>query len=67
MEELSDEEADSLAEEFNIDAVFEWVQAQADWVDKESGEMLTDYKPSPQFRAFVEKKIIYNSPKKTLQ
>ncbi len=64
VEELSDEEADELAEELNIDAVFEWVQAQADWVDKESGEMLTNYKPSPQFRKFVESKIIYNSPQK---
>ncbi len=62
--ELSDEEATALAEELEIDAVFEWVQAQADWVDKESGEMLTNYKPSPQFRQFVESKIIYNSPQK---
>jgi hypothetical protein len=66
VEVLNDEEADLLAEELNIDAVFEWVQAQADWVDKESGEMLTDYKPSPQFRKFIESKIIYNSPQKTL-
>jgi hypothetical protein len=62
---LTDDEATALAEELNIDAVFEWVQAQADWVDKESGEMLTDYQPSPQFRKFVESKIVYNSPQKT--
>jgi hypothetical protein len=66
VEVLSDDEADALAEELNIDAVFEWVQAQADWIDKESGEMLTNYKPSPQFRAFVETKIVYNSPRKML-
>lgn len=65
VEELGDEEADALAEELNIDAVFEWVQAQADWIDKESGEMLTNYKPSPQFRKFIESKIVYNSPQKT--
>ncbi len=64
VEELGDEEADALAEELNVDAVFEWVQAQADWIDKESGEMLTNYKPSPQFRAFVETKIVYNSNSK---
>jgi hypothetical protein len=64
VEVLSDEEADALAEELNIDAVFEWVQSQADWIDKETGEMLTNYKPSPQFRAFVENKIVYNSPEK---
>ena len=64
VEELGDEEAEALAEELNIDAVFEWVQAQADWIDKESGEMLTNYKPSAQFRAFVESKIVYNSPQK---
>jgi hypothetical protein len=63
-EELSDEEATALAEELNIDAVFEWVQAQADWVDKASGEMLTNYQPSAQFRKFVESKIVYNSPQK---
>jgi hypothetical protein len=64
-EVTTDEEADALAEELNIDAVFEWVQAQADWIDKESGEMLTNYQPSPQFRKFVESKIVYNSPIKT--
>lgn len=64
VEELGDEEAEALAEELNIDAVFEWVQAQADWIDKESGEMLTNYKPSAQFRVFVESKIVYNSPQK---
>jgi hypothetical protein len=63
-EELGDEESDALAEELNIDAVFEWVQDQADWIDKSSGEMLTNYKPSPQFRKFVESKIVYNSPLK---
>jgi hypothetical protein len=63
-EELGDEEATALAEELNIDAVFEWVQAQADWVDKASGEMLTNYVPSAQFRKFVESKIVYNSPNK---
>jgi hypothetical protein len=67
-EELADEEANALAEELNIDAVFEWVQDQADWVDKSSGEMLTNYKPSPQFRKFVESKIVYNSSlKKSLK
>lgn len=65
-EELADEEATALAEELDIDAVFEWVQAQADWVDKESGEMLTNYKPSAQFKKFVEMKIVYNSPQKKL-
>jgi hypothetical protein len=66
-EELGDEEATALAEELNIDAVFEWVQAQADWVDKSSGELLTNYQPSPQFRKFVESKIVYNSPQKKPQ
>jgi hypothetical protein len=64
VEELGDEEAEALAEELEIDAVFEWVQAQADWVDKESGEMLTNYTPSAQFKKFVETKIVYNSPQK---
>ena len=63
-EKLGDEEANALAEELNIDAVFEWVQGQADWIDKSSGEMLTNYKPSPQFRQFVESKTVYNSPLK---
>lgn len=65
-EVLTDEEADALAEELEIDAVFEWVQAQADWVDKASGEMLTNYQPSAQFKKFVETKIVYNSSQKRL-
>ncbi len=63
-----DEELDALAEqladELEIDAVFEWQQAQADWVNKETGEMLTNYTPSPEWRNFVETKMVYNSPQK---
>ena len=65
---VDDEEAAQLgaelATESDIDAVFQWVQSQADWIDKESGEMLTNYKPSAPFRAFVENKIIYCSQEK---
>jgi hypothetical protein len=65
-ENIEDEEATALAEQLNIDAVFQWVQAQADWIDTESGEVLTNYQPSPQFRKFVETKIVYNAPQKQL-
>ncbi len=63
-EEPVDEETQALADELNVVAVWEWVQAVGNWVDKESGEMLTKYKPSEQFRAFVETKMVYNSPQK---
>jgi hypothetical protein len=63
--EEPDEAAEALAEELNVVAVWEWVQEVGNWVSKETGEILTKYKPSAQFRAFVESKIIYNSPQKT--
>jgi hypothetical protein len=56
--------AEQLADELDIDAVFEWQQAQADWVDKDSGELLTNYRPSPEWRGFVENKMVYNSAEK---
>jgi hypothetical protein len=67
----SDEELDALAEqladELEIDAVYEWQQVQADWINKETGEMLTNYTPSPEWRSFVETKMVYNSPQKRLK
>ena len=64
-EVLTDDEADAVADELgDIEALFEWSQAATDWVDKASGELLTNYVPSPQFRKFVESKIVYNSPNK---
>jgi hypothetical protein len=62
--EEPDEAAEALAEELNVVAVWEWVQEVGNWVSKETGEILTKYKPSAQFRAFVESKIVYNSPQK---
>jgi plasmid rolling circle replication initiator protein Rep len=62
-----DLELDALAESIadsDVDALFEWDQEQADWIDKDTGELLTNYKPSDQFRAFVETKIVYNSAHK---
>jgi hypothetical protein len=64
-EVLTDDEADAVAEELgDIEALFEWSQAATDWVDKATGELLTNYVPSAQFRQFVESKIVYNSPVK---
>jgi hypothetical protein len=63
-EQLVDEAAEALADELNIVAVWDWVQEVGNWVNKETGELRTKYKPSPEFRAFVETKIVYNSIKK---
>ena len=62
-----DPELDALAQsvvDADVDALFEWNQDQADWIDKETGEVLTNYKPTPEFRQFVETKIVYNSLQK---
>jgi hypothetical protein len=64
-EELVDEGPEALADELNIVAVWDWVQAVGNWVNKETGELRTKYKPSPEFRKFVETKMVYNSPQKT--
>jgi hypothetical protein len=63
-EELVDEAAEALADELNIIAVWEWVQAVGNWVNKETGEMLTNYTPSPEWRNLVETKMVYNSNSK---
>jgi hypothetical protein len=63
-EQLVDEQAEALADELNIIAVWDWVQAIGNWVNKETGEVRTKYKPSAQFRAFVETKMVYNSAEK---
>ncbi len=60
--ETTDEEAEALAEELSTEAIYEWSQLATDWVDIETGELLTRYEPDPQFRALVEKRIITNPP-----
>ncbi|MET4109167.1 hypothetical protein, partial [Hymenobacter sp. UYP22] len=52
--EVSDEEADALAAEMKLDAVYEWYQDLADWVDKDTGEVLTHYQPDAALRRLVE-------------
>jgi hypothetical protein len=60
--ETSDEEADELAAELEIEATYEWEQAATDWVDKSTGELLTGYAPDEEFRKLVETKIIHQKP-----
>jgi hypothetical protein len=57
--EASDQEADELAAQLEIEATYEWEQAATDWVDKSTGEMLTGYTPDDAFRKLVETKIIH--------
>lgn len=62
--ETSDEEADELAAQLEIETTYEWEQAATDWVDKSTGELLTGYAPDEEFRKLVETKIIHSkSPK----
>jgi hypothetical protein len=63
--ETSDEEAEALAEAMTTEAVYQWEQSVTDWVDIETGELLTGYQPDEQFRELVEQRIILattNSP-----
>lgn len=57
--ETSDEEANELAAQLEIEATYEWDQAATDWVDKSTGELLTGYAPDEEFRKLVETKIIH--------
>jgi hypothetical protein len=60
--EATDEEAEALAEELTTEAVYQWNQDATDWVDIETGELLTGYSPDDQFRELVEKRIILAIP-----
>jgi len=56
-DELISEEAKRLAEEIEgeaITVVYEWVQELTDWIEKQSGGVLTGYQPTPAFRQLVE-------------
>jgi hypothetical protein len=57
--EATDEEANELAAQLEIEATYEWDQAATDWVDKLTGELLTGYSPDDEFRKLVETKIIH--------
>ena len=51
------EEAERLAEKIEGEAVtvmYKWVQEVTDWVEKQSGRVLTGYQPTPGFRQLVE-------------
>ena len=51
------EEAERLAEKIEGEAVtvmYKWVQEVTDWVEKQSGRVLTGYQPTPAFRQLVE-------------
>lgn len=56
--ELTDEEADALAADMDLDAVYEWHQSVADWVNQETGEVLTHYQPDNELRQLVEQGIV---------
>ncbi len=60
--ETSDEEAEALADEMMTEAVYQWEQSATDWVNIETGELLTGYSPDDQFRELVEKRIILAIP-----
>jgi len=56
--ETSDEDAEALADAMTTDAVYQWEQSVTDWVDIDTGELLTGYQPDEQFRELVEQRII---------
>ncbi len=59
--EADEQEADVLAEAMETEAVYEWQQAVTDWVNLDTGELLTGFEPSEQLRDLVEKRMIYTS------
>ena len=62
--EATDEEANELADQLEIETIYEWDQAATDWVDKSTGELLTGYVPDEEFRKLVETKIIHQTTPK---
>jgi hypothetical protein len=59
---LTDEESEALADELTTEAVYRWEQSATDWVDIETGELLTGYSPDSAFRELVEQRIILAIP-----
>jgi hypothetical protein len=59
--EADEQEADVLAEAMETEAVYEWHQAVTDWVNLDTGELLTGFEPSEHLRDLVEKRMIYTS------
>jgi hypothetical protein len=63
-EELRVEAAEALKHANDTTPIYwRWEPAVADWVDPETGEVLSGYEPSDRFRDFVES-IIADSPPK---
>lgn len=52
-EEEVEEGKEVSGEEVEV-SVYQWEQSGHDWVNKETGEVLTGYAPSVRFRSFVE-------------
>ncbi|RZJ94047.1 MAG: hypothetical protein EOO60_03880 [Hymenobacter sp.] len=59
--EAEQEEAEAMAEAMETEAVYEWHQAVTDWVNLDTGELLTGFKPSEELRELVEKRMIYTA------
>jgi hypothetical protein len=56
--ELDDDEANALAAELEIEAVYEWSQVLTDWVNQDTGELLTGYQPDNATRLLAETGVI---------
>lgn len=56
--EIADDEAEALAGELGLDAVYNWQQEVADWVSEDTGELLTHYKPDAELKKLVTHGII---------
>ena len=59
--DAEDQEAEALAEAMETESVYEWHQAVTDWVNTETGELLTGFEPGDQLRELVEKRMIYTA------
>jgi len=50
-----DAESQELADKIGSDGVYRWVQEMSDWIDFESGEMLTGYIPSESLKNLIQR------------
>jgi hypothetical protein len=58
----SDEEAKELAAQMEPEENYPWQQSVHDWVNEETGELLTGYEPHPGLRSMVEGMTTSNPP-----
>lgn len=54
----TNEDTERVAEEVAEQSIYEWIHEMYNWIDTDTGEALTDYQPTEQFRELLRNNII---------